>query len=271
MRISGLGHALFGVSVMGLSALGLAYGDFKPLLEPFPALLPQPHAWAYGSAAILLVTGVGLLFGRTALVSVTIVAAFGLIWLITRARALFVGPLNIGSLYGVFEALGPLIGAWILYALLCRQYSSPAPGLPTGNGALRVARILFGISCIEYGAAHFAYAAYTASMVPAWLPAPTGIAYLTGALHAAAGLGLVFGICPRLAATMEGTMMCLFGVLVWLPTFFSHHRPAWASPTEVQWSETALTFLLASSALIVAASVQDDRRGLAPRERDGLG
>jgi uncharacterized membrane protein len=126
------------------------------------------------------------------------------------------------------------------------------------------------MACIEYGAAHFAYGAYTAAMVPTWLPGPMEIAYLTGAFHAAAGLGLVIGVLPRLAASLEGVMMCFFGVLVWLPSFFAHPRPAWASPTEVQWSETLLTFLMASSAFIVASSLQDSSRGSVPKDAIAL-
>lgn len=40
MRISGFGHALFGIAVAGLAILSLVFGDFAPILEPFPALLP---------------------------------------------------------------------------------------------------------------------------------------------------------------------------------------------------------------------------------------
>lgn len=268
MRISRFGHVLFGISVAGLAALSFVYGNFKPLLEPFPTLLPRPEVWAHGSAAILLAAGVGLFFGRTALASAMIVGAFGLVWVATRSRALFVGQVNVGSLYGVCEALGPLLGAWVLYAMMRRRNIPPAASALAGDGALRVARILFGIACIVYGAAHFAYAGYTASMVPNWLPGPKGFTYLTGACHAAAGLGLVVGILPRLAATMEAVMMSLFGILVWLPSFFARPRPAWASPTEAQWSETFLTFLLASSAFIIASSIQDSSRKWAPTEHD---
>jgi uncharacterized membrane protein len=270
MRVSGFGHALFGISVTGLAALSLVYGNFKPVLDPFPTVLPQPEIWAYGSAATLLAAGAGLFFGRTALASAMIVGAFELVWVATRSRALFFGPLNVGSLYGVCEALGPLLGAWVLCALLRRQHAPPSASAWTGGSALRAAQILFGLACITYGAAHFAYAAYTAAMVPHWLPSPKEFTYLTGACHAAAGLGLVVGVLPRLAATMEGVMMSLFGALVWLPSFAAHPRPDWASPSEVQWSETFLTFLLASSAFIVAASLRDTSQKSAPAERNTL-
>jgi uncharacterized membrane protein len=259
MRISGFGHILFGISVAGLAALSLAYGNFAPIVERFPAWLPGPKVWAYGLGAILLAASAGLFFARTALVSAIIIGAYEAVWVVTRARAVFLKPLDVGSWYGFAEALGPLLGAWILYVLLRRQSGAPAVTVMTGDRALRVARILFGAACVAYGAAHFAYAAYTMPMVPAWLPGRMALVYLTGVAHAAAGVGLLFGILPRLAATLEALMLTLFGVLVWLPSFFAHPVPDWASPLQLQWSETFLSFLLAASAWIVAASLRCTR------------
>jgi uncharacterized membrane protein len=264
MRISGLGHALFGMSVAGLAVLSLVYGNFAPIFEPFPASLPLSKVLACGLGAILLAAGAGLFFARTALAGAMIIGAYEAVWAMARARPVFVEPMAVGSWYGLGEALGPLLGAWILYALLRRQYGAPSATVMTGDRALRLARILFGAACVAYGAAHFAYATYTAKMVPAWLPDPKGIAYLTGACHAAAGIGLILGVLPRLAATLEATMLSLFGVLVWLPSFFARPVPEWAASAQVQWSETFVTFLLAASAWIVAASLRSMPWGFAP-------
>jgi uncharacterized membrane protein len=257
MRISGIGKALFGISVAGLAMLSLVYGSFAPIMEPLPALLPWREVWACGLGAILLAAGAGLFFARTALAGTMIIGVYELVWTAARVRPVLLKPLVVGSWYGFGEALGPLLGAWILYAMLRRQKDMPAATVMTGDRALRVAQALFGAACLAYGAAHFAYATYTAEMVPAWLPGRTGVAYLTGGFHAAAGLGLLIGVLPRLAATLEALMMSLFGVLVWLPSFFAQPLPGWAPSAQIQWSETFLTFLLAASAWIVAASLRN--------------
>jgi uncharacterized membrane protein len=263
MRISGFGHALFGISVGGLAILSLVYGNFAPILEPLHAPPPWPEVLAYSLGAILLAAGAGLFLARTALASALIIGAYASVWVIARVRPVFLQPLVVGSWYGICEALGPLLGAWILYVLLRRQYDAHAVTLMTSDRALKVARVLFGAACVAYGAAHFAYAAYTAAMVPAWLPGRTGLVYLTGACHAAAGCGLLFGVLPRLAATLEAAMLSLFGVLVWLPSFFAQPVPKWAGSAQIQWSETFLTFLLAASAWIVAASLGSNTRAFA--------
>jgi uncharacterized membrane protein len=247
MRISGVGHGLFAVSIAGIALLALIYRDFAPLVSPLPASLPWRDFWAYASGAILLAASGGLLFTRTAAASTALVGAYGLIWLVSRARVLIHAPLGIGTGYGIAEALEPLIGAWILWELLRRQSS---------GGALRLSHVLFGLACVIFGAAHVAFAPFTAAMVPSWLPGPMALAYLTGAAHAAAGLALVIGLLPQLAATLEATMMTLFGVLVWLPSFFARPAPEWAVSPQNEWSETCLSFLLAASAWIVAASLK---------------
>jgi uncharacterized membrane protein YphA (DoxX/SURF4 family) len=256
MRTLGFGRALFGISVAGLAAMSFVYGNFAPIIEARSTWLPRPEAWVYGSGAILLAASAGLFFARSGPGCAVIIGAYELVWLVARTRPVLLKPLDVGSLYGFGEALGPLLAAWMLYGLLRRQSGAPSATAMTGDRALCVARILFGAACVAYGAAHFAYAAYTAKMVPAWLPGPTGLVYFTGACHAAAGLGLVIGVLPRLAATLEAVMLSLFGVLVWLPSFFASPIPGWASPKQTQWSETFLSFLLASSAWILAASLQ---------------
>jgi uncharacterized membrane protein YphA (DoxX/SURF4 family) len=262
MRISGFGHALFGTAAAGLAILSLVYGNFSPIGEPFPASLPGREVWVYGSGGILLLASTGLFLGRTASISSIIIGLYASIWVLGRVRPVLREPLMVGSWYGFAEALGPLLGAWILYAMLHRQHDAAAATAMTGDRALLAARVLFGAACIAYGAAHFAYATFTATMVPAWLPGRTGLAYLTGAGHAAAGLCLLSGILPRLAATLEAIMMTLFGVLVWLPSFFAQPVPKWAPSTQYQWSETFLSFLLAGSAWIVAASLRSTPWGL---------
>ena len=126
LRISGFGQALFGIAVAGLAILSLVYGNFAPIWKPFPAWLPWPEIWVYGSGAILLVASAGLFFARTAWVSAIIIGVYELVWAVARAPPVLLKPLVIGSWYGFSEALGPLLGAWILYAVLRRPYGTPA-------------------------------------------------------------------------------------------------------------------------------------------------
>jgi uncharacterized membrane protein YphA (DoxX/SURF4 family) len=93
------------------------------------------------------------------------------------------------------------------------------------------------------------------------------MAYVTGLGHLAAGIGIIAGILPRLAATLEAIMMSLFGLLVWVPSFFAQPRPVWATPPQNQWSELVVNLVLAASACIVATSLRNRRWGFVSPSR----
>ena len=89
----------------------------------------------------------------------------------------------------------------------------------------------------------------TTDLIPTWLPFRVALTYITGLGHIAAGIGILFGIFPRLAATLEAIMLALFAVLVWAP------RVA-AAPTN-RFPATALliTTAISGAAWAVASSL----------------
>ena len=261
MRIAGLGHGLFAIAAASLAIFSLAYGDFAPG-QSFPAWIPGREIWVYGSAVVLLAASAGLCFSRTALPSALTIGAYQAVWAVTGVPPILSQPLSIGSWYGFCEALTSLLGAWILYAML--RWQSRGSQMPIASErAVRGARVLFGLTCVFYGWSHFFYADYTASMVPTWLPDGLGFAYFTGLGHIAAGIAIMVGILPRLAATLEAIMMSSFGLLVWVPSLVAQPRPKWAGTPQNQWSELVVTLLLAASAWIVADSLRNRRWGFA--------
>jgi uncharacterized membrane protein len=248
MRIVGFAQCLFAIASASLALYMLAYGDFAPAGQSLPAWIPWREIWVHGSAVLVLAASAGLFFSRTALVSILTIGAYLAVWALLGIPQIISGPLSIGGWYGFCEALSSLVGAWILYTTLRRI---------SGERAARVARALFGLTCVFYGWSHFAYADYTATMVPSWLPGRLEIAYFTGLGHIAAGIGLVVGILPRLAAILEAIMVSLFSLLVWVPSFFMQPRPDWATPPQNQWSEFVVTLVLSAAAWIVATSLRE--------------
>jgi uncharacterized membrane protein len=265
MRI-GLSHGFFAIAAASLAILSLAYGDFAPSGRSLPSWIPWRETCGYLSALVLLAASGGLCFSRTALPGALTIGAYQAVWAAIDTPPIISKPLSIGAWYGFCEALTSLVGAWILYASLRSQ--SPRSKMPiVSERAVRVAQVLFGLTCVFYGWSHFAYADYTASMVPTWLPGRLGLAYFTGLGHLAAGVGIIVGILPRLAATLEAIMMSLFGLLVWVPSFLVHPRPEWATPPQNQWSELVVNLLLAASACVVATSLRNRPWGFGSRSR----
>jgi uncharacterized membrane protein YphA (DoxX/SURF4 family) len=266
MRTAGLGQGWFAIATAGLAIWSLTYGDFAWGAQSLLARIPWRETWVYGSALIILAASAGLCFTRTALPSVLTIGAYQTVGAAISVPQILSKPLSVEAWYPFCEALTPLVAAWLLYAMLRRQSRGTERPLAS-EGAVRAAQVFFGLTCVFYGGSHFVYAGYTAAMVPTWLPGRMAFAYLTGLGHVAAGLAIIVGILPRLAATLEAIMMSLFGLLVWVPSFFAQPRPKWAGSPEHQWSELVVTLVLAASAWIVAISFVDRSWAFASRSR----
>ena len=198
MRIVGFAQCLFAIASAGAALLSLAFGDFAPGGQSLPAWIPWREACVYGSALLVLAASAGLCFSRTALRSVLTIGAYLAAWAVVCVPQILSKPLSVDGWYGFCEAVSSLLGAWILYVTL--RWKSRGSEIPiAGERAVTAARALFGLTCVFYGWSHFAYADYTATMVPTWLPGRLEIAYFTGLGHIAAGIGIVVGILPRLA------------------------------------------------------------------------
>ena len=89
----------------------------------------------------------------------------------------------------------------------------------SSNNGLRIARVLYGLSLIFFGVAHFIDVKDTLSLVPNWLPAHLFWAYFTGSAFIAAGVAVLIGLYARLAAALSALQIALF--------FFWYGYPSW--------------------------------------------
>jgi uncharacterized membrane protein YphA (DoxX/SURF4 family) len=247
--------ALFGAGAAGLGILCIVFQDFAPLWKAIPSALPGRTLWVDACGCILIAASLGLCFRRTTLPGVVTIAAYYVFWAIGSAPPIFSELFSFGAWYGLVIAASAISGTWVLYvALRLESAGMTFPGRDARS--VRIARVVFGLACIFYGCSHFAFADYTASFLPAWLPGRLGLAYFTGICHVAGGAGIALGVVPRLAATLEAIMMSLFGVLIWVPSFFAHPRPVWAGTALNQCSELVVNLVLAAAAWSIAASLR---------------
>ena len=257
MRLADFGRILFALGIAGLGVLSLVFGKFALQWQPVPSWLPE--GLGYINGGILLVGGVGLLLvRRVAVVSALALLAYLALWVVIQAVNDIAHPLDVGANLALFEDLVLMCGAWIAYATL----AGDGMAFLKGTKGLMTARILFGIACLVFGLSHFLYADFTAQMVPAFLPLHLPLAYITGAGHIAAGLALISGVLPRLAAVCEAAMMSLFLVLVHIPMVAAPPPPDMA---QLFWTMLCVAGALSGSAWLLAASLKDRPWGLAHR------
>jgi uncharacterized membrane protein len=200
----------------------------------------------YLSGIMTLAAGVGLfvrsIAARCALVLTVLLLC---LWVLPQILKVAAGAISVGSLLGLCETLAVMSGGLTLWL----SFSRP--------GAMGMARCLFAVACVVFGLSHFVYASFTADMIPHWLPLRPALAYATGAGHLVAGLAILLGIRPRLAATLEALMMSSFVILVHVPSLFMVPPPGWAPTPRVQLTALFWASALAGSAWIVARSLRD--------------
>jgi uncharacterized membrane protein len=240
----------FAIGMIGLGILALIYGDFALVWQPVAPWIPGRTLLAYVSGVLMVVSGVGLLFQATMAWSIRVLLPYLIVWLLLKVPALVVAPKMEAVWLGFGEIAVLLTGGWILFARLAALPEGSSLAFLTSERSVRCAQIVFAISLIPIGLSHIVYVKETAELVPAWLPYHAGWAYLTGAGQIACGLGVLFGILPRVAAFTEATMIGLFTLLVWGPAFL-------ASPkTRLPWTAFFISWAIGSAAWAVAQNIK---------------
>jgi uncharacterized membrane protein YphA (DoxX/SURF4 family) len=231
-RVYGLGAAAMGVTAVAFHAMA-------------PAHPPASDVLAYAEAAILILASLALYLPRASAAGGVVLAVyFTLMALVSAGPPLLAKPLDVGSWEGLAELVALATGGVVAFAL------APDDKADRAAQIARAGRLAFGLCLLVFGAAHFAFAKYTASLVPAWLP-PGQMAwtYLTGIAQIAAGLALLSGVQARLAAILLTTMYGLFAVLVHLPLIL-------ASPhVRFNWNELFETLTLMGVAWTMADAI----------------
>jgi uncharacterized membrane protein YphA (DoxX/SURF4 family) len=240
-----LGWRVYGLGVMAIGLLGLAFGAFDPG-QPVPKAFPAHSGLAYAAGAFLTIAGAAIEWRRTtAWAAAALAAYFGVVVVVLLNGPVIVAHYReYGAYSGPAAQLAIAAGGLILFA-------ATAPIDPALAARLtRAGQMAFGVCAVLFGGAHFAYMTLTAPLVPAWLP-PSQVfwGYATGIFHIAAGLAILTGLRARLAAILLTVMYAAFTPLVHIPQLIAHPDSHWI------WTENAANLVLTGIAWVVADSL----------------
>ena len=246
----GIGARVYGLGVMTLGVLGLAWGDFV-LGQPVPKDFPERTALAYAAAVFMLVASAAVEWRRTAAGgAAALTAYYGLIVVILmNGRVMLAHYAEFGTYNGVAEQLAIMAGGLIVYA------ASANIDAVLSARFTRVGQVAFGVCAVLFGGAHFFYMNLTAPLVPKWLPPSQEFwAYATGVGQIAAGAAILSGVQARLAAILLTAMYASFTPLVHVPMLL-------ADPSShMNLTENAINLALIGVAWVVADSLARPRR-----------
>jgi uncharacterized membrane protein len=251
MHIASRGHRVFSATMIGLGIVGLLHRDFVPVWSPVPASAPVRELFVYLGPLISLTAGIALLVPRLASIGARLLLATLLLWLLLFRLPNFLHASPFEACWSVFPLAVMLAAAWVLYVWFATDWDRKHLSFINGNNGLRIARVLYGLSLIFFGVAHFIDVKDTLSLIPHWLPAHLFWVYFTGCAFVAAGVAVLIGLYARLASALSAVEIASFLLLVWIPIV------AAGSKVPFQWSETILNAALLAGAWIIAGSYQD--------------
>jgi uncharacterized membrane protein len=232
---------------MAMGVLGLVYGNASLIWEAIPKSLPGRSAVIHLCAAIQLAIGIGLLLRPLVVLACRVLLPFLLLWLaLLKLPALLLAPQVMVSWESFGEMAATAAGGWCLFAAHPGAWERRRLSFAVGERGVRIARLLLIAALPMFGLSHFVYHDLTASLVPQWMHFAMGWTYVTGAASLAAAAGMLLGIYPRLAASLEAAMLWIITLLVWVPRVVS--MPA----NQENWAELVISCAIAAGAWLVA-------------------
>lgn len=241
---------LFAAAMIALGITGLVNGDFALVWQHVPAGVPGRTVIAYVCAVIEIVLGIGLLLPRTPAVTSRVLFPYMVLWLVLlEIQNVIHSPLDAGAWGSVGEIAIITAGAWYLFATRAGTRQS---GFATTTTEVRGARWLLVVALPMIGVEVIVDAVKAGDKImQPWLqvlPDPMVWACFTGVCSIAACLALLFGVWPRLAATLEAFMLGLIAVAYWAPDLYTGRTATTAF---------IISFLIAAGVWLVAGSYCD--------------
>jgi len=220
-------------------------------VESFPASVPARELFIYLGALISLASGIGLLVPRLATIAARLLLSTLLLWLLLFRLPNFLHEPLFAACWTVFPLAVILAAAWVLYVSFTADWDRKHLSFVSSNNGLRIARVLYGLSLIFFGMAHFLALLVTTPLVPNWLPAHLFWAYFTGSTFIGAGVAVLIGLLCTIDSSPLRHANGLFLLLVWIPIV------AAGSKVPFQWSETILNTALLAAAWVIADSYRN--------------
>lgn len=225
-----------------------------------PPWIPWHLFWTYFVGIALIASGLSIMAGKYAHLAATLLATMILAFmLLIHSRLLaqmpgdayaaspIFGPFP-GRLNNAFKDLG-LSGAALIFA----GTQSEAWRTSGKDKYLTLGRLIFAVSILAFGVLHFVYPAFAPGIPPMttaisfFIPGQPFWSYLTGIAFLTAGASIFMNKKVRLAATLLGTTILLFALLVWVPRLAAH-------PSDIAAANYLKDLGIAGGALILAGA-----------------
>jgi uncharacterized membrane protein len=223
-----------------------------------PSWMPARLFWAYFVGCALLAAATSLTVRKSVRLSSTLLGLmFFLFVCMIYVRIVLAHPKSRFAWAYLLRDLSFAGGAWALAGLYSRA-SSPRQS----KWMILFGRFVIAIAAIFYGVEHFLHPEFAPGvplemMTPSWVPFPSVLGYLAGAILLAAGIGLVLNKKSRIAAASIGALMTVLTLFLYLLILILAHGGSTAEINDAL-NYVADTLLFAGTALVLASALPRD-------------
>jgi len=250
-KLAKAGRSVFGICICVFGLQYFFYRGYAGGLPPMPPWAAGGITGAYFIGAILVVTGLAIAAGYRVPVFGTVLGAIFFACVVAfhfQKLSLVIHDGNARTRASEVVALGAI--AWAIAGI------AAARKRPEQTGGWKivqeVGRWLLAITLIIFGVQHFMYAAFVATLIPAWIPGHLFFTYLTGAGMVATGISIATKVYARLAGILLGSMFLFWVVFLHAPRVMAQIHNG------DEWTSAFIALAMSAGAFVVAAT---SRRG----------
>jgi len=250
-----IGRIFYGIAIAEAGFHTIYYHDFPyMLLPPKHSGIPGFIILAYISGILLVLAGACIVFEKktrpASLLLGSVLLLIFCFYFIPYQLMASPNYMHFGDWENAAKELALCSGAFVVAGSYSEKDDSPLfrfLGKLTPFGA-----ILFSITIISFSIDHFLYAKDAADYVPSWVPGHLFWIYFTGIALLASGVAIISKIKRKLAATLLGSMIFTWFVILHIPRIIVSPLPYLGS--EVTSAGIALAY--SGIAFIIAGTTK---------------
>jgi uncharacterized membrane protein len=220
INLLNIGRIFYGIAIAGIGFQTIYYHDFPYMVLPPNHLeIPGITMFAYIFGAMLILAGACIFFEKkTRLISLLLGSVLLLIFCFYFIPYEFIASSNymhFGEWENAAKELALASGAFTIAGNFPqikdnRFIDFLSKLIPFGT-------IFFSITIISFSMDHFLYANAAADYVPSWIPYHLFWIYFAGIALLGAGVAIILKIKRRLIATLLGTMIFTWFIILHIP------------------------------------------------------
>jgi uncharacterized membrane protein YphA (DoxX/SURF4 family) len=217
---SKIGRIFYGVAIAAMGFLTMYYKDLPYFM------IPPGRSWfsdhvilVYLSGFPLILAGTCIAFEEKILPASLLLGTFLLLIFCFYFIPYQLTHLSHYSDFGTWENAAKEValsgGALIIAGSYPNRHQSPLFSFL--SKLIPLGAIIFPLTIISFGINHFIYAREASDYMPSWIPNHLFWMYFTGSCLLGAGIAILLQIKPRLMATLLGTMIFIWVIILHIP------------------------------------------------------